>query len=187
MHQLAHLSALLEQIAACDQLAFLLIWNIRQHEWRIRVVQFCDATPPFLVLCSYHITELAGSSHAIPPVLMSSLGVSSTSLLVLPPPASFPSPFSGCLSKRGLVLGGEWTGWSSSGWVGSEWNESDRSSAFRAGLCSLEKGNFAPSSSRPFRWCITVTIKGVSHGGKVLFLSSLPPQCWSYSVKTTVQ
>lgn len=117
------LSALSEQISSCCQLAFqlvlLMIWHFRQHVWEIvafallmvSVVLYCDVTSPFLILHPYHISQLASwqQQDSIPRA-----DVICRSLLSFSP-SIYPSPFSGFLSKWGLVLGGEWSGWSSSG------------------------------------------------------------------------
>lgn len=101
-------------------------------------------------------------------------GVSSTSL-----PASLPlshSLFLFWMSERAGACPGRWGDWMLAPlvWVGGirvewEWEK----------LCfqgwAEPSGEFALSSSRPSCWCITITIKGAGHGGKVLFLSSLPP------------
>lgn len=63
--------------------------------------------------------------------------------------------------------------------AGGDHSDSERSCAFRAALWSLEKGYIDLSSSRPFHWCSSVTIKGVRDGGNVLLF----PACTLRSVR----
>lgn len=80
------------------------------------------------------------------------------------------------MSERVGACSGRRVDWMELLWLGGGGNhsESERSCAFRAALWSLEKGYIDLSSSRPFHWCSSVTIKGVRHGGNVLLFPASP-------------
>lgn len=125
----------------------LVIWNIKQHvletaaglSW-LSVLYTMVMSPPF----SDYISQLAGSSCATGE-LLSSLGVSFFTLLVS---LSLPLLW---MSERVRACP---VNWMELLWPGDQWRESERGNTFRAGHCSLEKGNFALWGSRPFCWCI---------------------------------
>lgn len=59
----------------------------------VSVVQHCDVTSPSLMLCSHYISQLAGSSYAIPRADVISRSLLSSLLyfsLSIPPPVSLP-------------------------------------------------------------------------------------------------
>lgn len=92
----------------------------------------------------------------------------------IPPSVSLPFPFldvwaSGSLSWEVKGLDVSSSGLGRGGGIRAEWEKL----GFQG--WTEPSGEFALSSSRPFCWCITIAIKGEGHGGKVLFLSSLPP------------
>ncbi len=76
--------------------------------------RYRNVTSPFLMLFSNYVSQLAEAM--LSPCLCH---LEESPLVLSHYPSSFfllLSIFSGCLSKWGLVVGGEQTGWSSSGW-----------------------------------------------------------------------